>query len=236
MISRWFNIEIRGNDIRQPRVDSDISVLKSVELHPNSRLETTVAQFRLYFIQPFERVISGHLGLKYSCVNHLVCDVIGWAVAVQLAVVQLAGCLWAREHSSNGVWKIKIHKKLKFWKGLRLGLIVRLIKMTMLYRSGVMLWKTELYKKEPHLKVLKYLNPNWSQITPTLQNLPRFSILDRIIRYFRGFIVWTFQTTINLYDKVIHIIRAKYGMIVRLTLSLKLLVVWKVIIRWIIES
>ena len=92
---------------------------------------------------------------------------------------------------NNWVSKIKIHKKLKFWKGLRLGLIVRLIKMTMLYRSGVMLWKTELYKKEPHLKVLKYLNPNWSQITPSLQNLPRFSILDRIIRLFRGFIVWT---------------------------------------------
>ena len=165
-----------------------------------------------------------------------VCDVIGWAVAVQLAVVQLAECLWAREHSSNGVWKIKIHKKLKFWKGLRLGLIVRLIKMTMLYRSGVMLWKTELYKKEPHLKVLKYLNPNWSQITPTLQNLPRFSILDRIIRYFRGFIVWTFQTTINLQGLAIwYDSKFKYGMIVRLTLSLRFLVVWKIHIIWFIS-
>ena len=56
----------------QQRFNSEISVLKSVELHPNSRLETTIAQFRLYFLQSFDRVISGHLGLKFPCVNHLV--------------------------------------------------------------------------------------------------------------------------------------------------------------------
>ena len=32
-----------------------------------------------------------------------------------------SSCPWAREHSKLGLKKIKIHKKLKFWKGLRFG-------------------------------------------------------------------------------------------------------------------